>query len=106
MKSPASFQGFQNPPAQSDPNASSWRDRAVALGTRFPGQWAKYGPYSSNKTASHASISARDALSEAENVIGEVTYGLEEDDAYYVYLKAMRIGVSETNVSHIFREAK
>jgi hypothetical protein len=107
MKGPASFQGFQDPPAQSDPNASSWRDRAVALGTRFPDQWAKYGPYASNKTASHASTSAREALAELDGVSGDVTYGPDDDGSYYVFMRAVRAGSRDSNVvSPMFREAQ
>jgi len=56
MGEPASFQGFENP--ERDVNATRWIDRLKALSDiRNLNKWAKYGPYSSNKTANKAQCS-------------------------------------------------
>lgn len=109
MKPPAPFQGFEDPPTHSDPNAPSWKARVVALaGMReYAGRWAKYGPYATNNSASYAAASARKAMESFEDVEGEAIFSrAEEESSYYVYIRAARPGASRTNVSSIFREAK
>lgn len=98
MKGPQQFQGFADPPKPPDFNAPSWGGRVEALAEARPEEWARYGPYSSNKTASYAVHSVRRSVAKMAGYEAEATYA-QEGEEFYVYLRARTTNRNDSTVT-------
>ena len=88
--SPANFVKFEDP--QVGVNSNNWESRIEALATEHKGKWAKYGPYSSNKTASTAKIRVEDCFYEFQKMHSNSIYYLRtsvsvEQEKCYLYIR-------------------
>lgn len=83
----AAFQGFEDPPL--DVEASTWLERLTALYSNHPGKWAKYGPYTSRKSAQNVASHIKSQLTPDSYLQPEfkVANRIHLGEVWFLYIK-------------------